>query len=103
MQVNDIPVSQVTLVVRAFAVPGFISVLRGTSVSYPRQNFKASYLRLTFSWLIMECDADDELSFKEFWRQFNIRLAIVMLPVLRVFIIRGDSQERSPVYNEGHL
>jgi hypothetical protein len=36
---------------------------------YPtRPNFKAYYLRRTFSRLIRKCDADDKLSIKEFWR-----------------------------------
>jgi hypothetical protein len=67
-----------TLVIRAFAIRGFISVLWGASISYWRPNFKACYLRRTFSRLIREYDADAKLSIKEFWRQFNIKMAIVI-------------------------
>jgi hypothetical protein len=44
----------------------------------------------------VECGADDELSIKEFWRQLNIKVAIFMFPILRVFDVRGDSQEHNP-------
>jgi hypothetical protein len=57
----------------------FISVSWGASVSYPRPNFKACYLRRTFSRLIWVCGADDKFRISEFWRQFNIKMAIVRL------------------------
>ena len=41
--------------------------------------FKAYYLRRTFSKLIGQCDADDKLTIKAFWRQFNIHMAIGMI------------------------
>jgi hypothetical protein len=41
--------------------------------------FKAYYLRRTFSRLIRESDTDDKLGMEEFWRQFNIKMAIVIL------------------------
>lgn len=59
-------VVRVTLVIRAFVVRGFISVLLGPSISYPRPNFKARYLRWTLFWLIRERDAGDMLGIKEF-------------------------------------
>jgi hypothetical protein len=49
--------------------------------------------RRTFSRLIRECDADVKISIKQFWRQFNTKMAI---PVLRVFVTSGDSQEHNP-------
>jgi hypothetical protein len=61
-----------------FSFRGSISVLWGASIFYPRPNFKAYYLRQIFSGLIGLCDADDKLCIKEFWRQFNIKMAIVI-------------------------
>jgi hypothetical protein len=72
-------------------------------MSYLGTNFKACYLRRTLSRLIRECYADDKLSIKEFWCYFNIKMANVMFPVLRVFVIRGDSQGRNPSENESRL
>jgi hypothetical protein len=57
-------------------IRGSISVLWGANIPYPRPTFKAYYLRLTFSSLIRECDTDDKLCIKEFWRQFNTKTAI---------------------------
>jgi hypothetical protein len=51
----------VTLVIRAFAIRNFISVLKGAAISYPWTNFKAYYLRRTFPILVRECNADDRL------------------------------------------
>jgi hypothetical protein len=59
---------QMTLVIRAFAIRvsrrGFISVSWGTSISYPRPNLKAYYLRRTFSRLFRECGTEDKLSIR---------------------------------------
>jgi hypothetical protein len=82
----------------------FISVLWGASISYPRPNFKAYFLRRTFSRLIRECDADDKLSIKEFWRQFNIKMATVMRFLFYAFsLYAAIDRNAPPVYNERHL
>jgi hypothetical protein len=67
---------QVTLLIRLFDIRVFAytwfyfsKLSLGASISFPQSNFKACYLHRTFSRLIRECDAD-ELSVKEFWRQF---------------------------------
>ena len=41
--------------------------------------FKANYLKETLSQLINSCDANDQLSIKEFWKQFNIKVAIEII------------------------
>lgn len=41
--------------------------------------FKANYLKETLSQLINSCDANDQLSIKEFWKQFNIKMAIEII------------------------
>jgi hypothetical protein len=84
------------LVIHTFTIRGFIQVLWGASISYTRPNFKVCYLRRNVSRLIREYDADDKLSIREFWLQFNIKMATDMFPVLRVFVTRGDLQERNP-------
>jgi hypothetical protein len=37
-------------------------------------NFKTNYLCETFSMPVTKCDADDTLSIKEFWFQFNNKI-----------------------------
>lgn len=39
-------------------------------------NFKCYYLRRTFSQLIAETDGEDKLNMKEFWKKYNIKMAI---------------------------
>lgn len=41
--------------------------------------FKANYLKETLSQLINSCDANDQLSIKDFWKQFNIKMAIEII------------------------
>jgi hypothetical protein len=94
---------QVTLVLRVFAIRGFISV-SWVSISYPRPNFKAYYMRRTFSRLIRECDADDKLSIREFWRQRNIKMAIVIrFPFYAISLYAAICRNATPVHNESHL
>jgi hypothetical protein len=92
-------------VIRALAICGVISVLWGTSTSYPRPNFKVHHLRRPFSRLIRECEGDDKLSAREFGGQFNIKMTtVVCFPVLRVIVTRGDRNERNhPCINDSHL
>jgi hypothetical protein len=74
------------------------------SIFYPRPNFKAYYLRRTFSRLSRECDADDKLCIKEFWRQCNIKMAIVILFPFYAFSIHAAiCRNANPVYKESHL
>jgi hypothetical protein len=55
----------------------FFQISWGASVSYPLPKFEAYFLRRTFTRLIKECDADDKICIKEYWRQFNIKMVIV--------------------------
>jgi hypothetical protein len=92
------------LLLSAFShIRSFISVSWRASISYPRPNFKAYYLCRTFSRLIRECDAHDKLSIEEFWRQVNIKMAIVMFPVSRVLLYATVRRNANPAYNESHL
>jgi hypothetical protein len=71
------------------------------SISYPLPNFKAYYLRRAFSTLTRECDADDKLSITEFWRQFNIKMAIVMrLPFYEFSLYAAIRRNATSAYNE---
>jgi hypothetical protein len=81
-------------------------VSRGASISYLKPNLKAYYLHQTFTMLIRECDADDKLSIREFWRQFNIKMAIVIRFPFYAFLIYAAIRrnvtpvhKESPVYN----
>jgi hypothetical protein len=96
---------QTTLVVRGFAIRGFISVLWWTLIFYSRPNFKAYYLRRTFSRLISECDADDKLSTNEFWRQFKIKMADVNVSSFLRFkyLYAAIGRNATPVYNESSV
>jgi hypothetical protein len=95
---------QVLLVIRALDIRGFISLLRGASISYPLPNFKAYYLRRILSRLIRECGADDKLSIKEFWRQFNIKMAIVIrFQFYASSLYAAIHRNATPAYNETYL
>jgi hypothetical protein len=62
-------------------------------MSYPWLNFKARFLLRTFSRLVRKCDAYFKISIKEFICQFNIKITIIIFPVLLAFALRGDLQE----------
>jgi hypothetical protein len=53
---------------------------------------------------IRECDADDKLSIQEFWRQFNIKMAIVIRYTFYAFSIYAAIRKNAtPVYNESRV
>jgi hypothetical protein len=67
------------------------------------QILKPIYLRRNFFRLIRECDADDKLSIKEFWRQFNIKVAIVIrFPFYAFSLYMAIRRNAISVHNEGH-
>jgi hypothetical protein len=48
----------------------------------------------------MECDADDKLTIKEFWRQFNVKMAIVIrFPFYAFSIYAAIRKNATVVYN----
>lgn len=67
---------QLTLVINAYDIHGLMPTLRGALIFYPRPNFKACYLRRTFSRLI-KSDSDDKWQFavtqKELF-EYNLNL-----------------------------
>jgi hypothetical protein len=70
------------LVIRAFAVhvflyPRFYSTLWGASTSYPRSHFK-SYFTCVEPSPGLSKNAMHVISVMEFWRQFNIKTAILI-------------------------
>lgn len=91
---------QVTLVIRTFAIRVFTS-MKKEILFYPLQNFKPYNLHRTFSTLIKECDAHENLSFKKFWRLFNVKIAIVTrFPVYAVSIYTATCRNSNSVHNE---
>jgi hypothetical protein len=46
---------------------------------------KAYYMRRDFSRFNRECDADDKFSIREFWRQCDTKMMIVIRFLLHVF------------------
>jgi hypothetical protein len=54
------------------------SVSREASILQPRSNLKAYHHYCNLPRLIWECDADDKVGIKEFWRQFNIKMTVVI-------------------------
>jgi hypothetical protein len=51
-----------------------------------------------------ECDADDTLSIKEFWLQFNIKMAIVIrFPFHAFSVYAATRRNATPVCDESHL
>jgi hypothetical protein len=84
-------------------IHGFISISWGGSAS-PLSNFKAYYLRQTFSRLISECDANDKRSIKEFWPHFNIKTTtFIRFPFYAFSMYAAIRRNTTPVYNETHL
>jgi hypothetical protein len=72
-------------------------------LSYLRPNFKACYLRQNFSRFTRKCDAYDKLSIREYWRQFNIKMVIVIrFPFYAFSLYAAICRNATPVYNECH-
>jgi hypothetical protein len=96
------PALQVTCYTR-FRYPRFRISTVLFQISYPRPNFKAYYLRLTFSRLIRECDANNKRSIDEFWSQFNTKMAIVIRFPFYAFSLHAVIRWiATPVYDERH-
>jgi hypothetical protein len=92
---------QVQVTLAAFDTRGFISILRGSSISCPQPNFKAYYLCRTFSRFIRECDADDKLSIEKFWHQFNIKMVgVICFPFYAFSLYATIRRNAIPVYNK---
>jgi hypothetical protein len=67
-------------------------------------NFKTYYLRRTFSRLIRECDVDNKLGIREFWRQFNIKMAIVIrFPFYAFSLYAAIHRNATPAENESRM
>lgn len=87
---------QMTLVICAFVIRGFILVSMGASISCLRPSFRHSCLRRTVSRLMRRCETNNTLSVREFCCQFNnVMATVIPFSVLRVSDMRGHSQERS--------
>jgi hypothetical protein len=82
----------------------FISVLWWVSTSYLRSNFKAYFLRTTFSRLIRKCYVDDKLSINEFRRQLNTEMAtVIRLSIYAFSTYVAISRNTTPAHNESAI